>query len=118
MSYCITIYILSDNNPPVYKTCPTSITAFEDEIITWDRPEPYDNVAIKSEKFKSLHENNSKFKVGSHVVMYILTDDQGNIGICNFLVAIYERGNLTIRVSEWLLANVSAISWRKQFNFQ
>jgi hypothetical protein len=100
VSYCITIYILSDNNPPVYKTCPTSITAFEDEIITWDRPEPYDNVAIKSEKFKSLHENNSKFKVGSHVVMYILTDAQGNIGICNFLVAIYERGNLTIRVSE------------------
>ena len=81
-----------DNNPPVYKTCPTSIAAFEDEIITWDRPEPYDNVAIKTEKLKSLHENNSKFKVGSHVVMYILTDAQGNIGICNFLVAIYERG--------------------------
>ena len=107
MSYCITIYILSDNNPPVYKTCPTSIAAFEDEIITWDIPEPYDNVAIKSEKFKSLHENNSKFKVGSHVVMYILTDDQGNIGICNFLVAIYERGNLTIRVSEGLLLNAN-----------
>jgi hypothetical protein len=51
----------------------------------------------------------TKFKVGSHVVMYILTDDQGNIGICNFLVAIYERGNLTIRVSEWLLANVSGL---------
>jgi hypothetical protein len=39
--------------------------------------------------------------------MYILTDAQGNIGICNFLVAIYERGNLTIRVSEWLLANAN-----------
>ncbi|VDI36569.1 Hypothetical predicted protein [Mytilus galloprovincialis] len=81
-----------DNHPPIYSSCPADIAAFEDEIISWDKPEATDNIGIKSEKIISDYENDSKFPEGTHVVMYVSVDHEGNAGVCRFLVAIYKRG--------------------------
>lgn len=81
-----------DNHPPIYSSCPADIAAFEDEIISWDKPKATDNIGIKSEKIISDYENNSKFPEGTHVVMYVSVDHEGNVGVCRFLVAIYKRG--------------------------
>lgn len=87
----ITVHVV-DNHPPMYSTCPSEISAFEDEIISWDKPEASDNVGIKSESFISDYENNSKFPEGSHLLMYVAVDHEGNVGACRFLVAVYKRG--------------------------
>ncbi|XP_052088703.1 uncharacterized protein LOC127725641 isoform X21 [Mytilus californianus] len=87
----ITVHVV-DNHPPMYSTCPSEISAFEDEIISWDKPEASDNVGIKSERFISDYENNSKFPEGSHLLMYVAVDHEGNVGACRFLVAVYKRG--------------------------
>ncbi|XP_052088696.1 cysteine-rich motor neuron 1 protein-like isoform X14 [Mytilus californianus] len=88
----ITVHVV-DNHPPIYSSCPADIAAFEDEIISWDKPKATDNIGIKSEKIISDYENDSKFPEGTHVVMYVSVDHEGNVGVCRFLVAIYKRGS-------------------------
>ncbi|XP_076077348.1 uncharacterized protein LOC143047895 isoform X15 [Mytilus galloprovincialis] len=88
----ITVHVV-DNHPPMYSTCPSEISAFEDEIISWDKPEASDNVGIKKENFISDYENNSKFPEGSHLLMYVAVDHEGNVAACRFLVAVYKRGS-------------------------
>ncbi|XP_063405011.1 cysteine-rich motor neuron 1 protein-like isoform X11 [Mytilus trossulus] len=87
----ITVHVV-DNHPPMYSTCPSEISAFEDEVISWDKPEASDNVGIKKESFISDYENNSKFPEGSHLLMYVAVDHEGNVAACRFLVAVYKRG--------------------------
>ena len=77
----------------MYTTCPSTIAAFEDEVIIWDEPTATDNVGIKDTTFISDYPNNSKFPEGQHFLMYIAVDHEGNVGACKFLVAVYKRGN-------------------------
>ena len=91
-AFCrFTVHII-DNNPPLFDSCPSSIAAFEDEFIQWNAPKPIDNVAIKSTTFMSGYKNNTQFSVGSHILLYIASDHQDNIGACRFLVSVYKRG--------------------------
>lgn len=85
-------FVFEDNHPPVYNSCPSTITAYEEDVVSWSEPEVVDNVGIKSKKFISDYPNNSKFKEGAHVLMYVATDHEGNVGVCKFLVSVYKKG--------------------------
>ncbi|CAG2207741.1 unnamed protein product [Mytilus edulis] len=70
----ITVHVV-DNHPPMYSTCPSEISAFEDEIISWDKPEASDNVGIKKKilflimktiaNFQKAHICSSVYKRGT-----------------------------------------------------
>ncbi|KAL5010952.1 hypothetical protein ScPMuIL_013257 [Solemya velum] len=81
---------VEDYHMPSFTTCPAAITAWEDENIDWNEPEPTDNVGIADKRLMTPYPKGSRFEVGIHTVIIVAEDFDGNKDICIFTVTIVD----------------------------
>ena len=82
--------LISDDTPPKFLSCPADITAFTGEIISWVKPEAFDNVGVRR-LIEPYTVNGTIVGTGIHVFTYTAIDWSGNTAQCSFSVEIKSR---------------------------
>ncbi|XP_038056885.1 uncharacterized protein LOC119728647 isoform X2 [Patiria miniata] len=91
---CSFAVLVSDNEDPVFDTCPSDITLNEPLesfvnftiMVNWTRPGVTDNVGVV--RLDETHEPGSVFGIGSHLVTYTAYDAADNMATCQFNVIV------------------------------
>ncbi|XP_038075229.1 hyalin-like isoform X3 [Patiria miniata] len=91
---CSFAVLVSDNEDPVFDTCPSDITLNEPLesfvnftiMVNWTRPGVTDNVGVV--RLDVTHEPGSVFGIDSHLVMYTAYDAADNMATCQFNVIV------------------------------
>jgi len=87
--------IVNGTIPPTFTKCPTDITASSDPItcaaiVGWELPEAVSN-CNGTITYKSSHNPNSYFPLGTTMVTYVAKDLSGDSSICKFNVTVIDN---------------------------
>ena len=89
---CTTMITVRDTTPPIWNNCPDTITVQAGlgctATATWSSPVASDNCMIMS--LDSSHASGAVFGLGMTQVVYRATDQDGNVGTCNFFVSVVD----------------------------
>ena len=85
---------VEDQSDPVFTDCPSDIVISANEnceaVATWSAPEVTDNCTA-SPSIIQTHESGATFPLGTTIVTYTATDDEGNQAICSFSVIVEDQ---------------------------
>ncbi|XP_071961171.1 uncharacterized protein [Antedon mediterranea] len=90
---CIFEVVVTDNEEPYYEVCPNSFTVIASSTsneteVSWTVSTPRDNVEVVNET--RTHSTNDLFVIGTYAIRYEATDPSGNIGTCEFTLAVQD----------------------------
>ncbi|XP_071942900.1 hyalin-like [Antedon mediterranea] len=92
---CVFEVTVQDTEDPVFINCPMSpIEVVTDEgfayaNVSWDDPQPMDNSGMLT--VTQVNYPGDSFYVGTHSVNITAKDEDGNIGICTFVISVKDE---------------------------
>ncbi|XP_072051694.1 uncharacterized protein [Amphiura filiformis] len=87
---------VSDNQPPIIQSCPSSQSLFSPvggAQATWIEPTATDNVDPNPSLIRQTHTPDTFFQLGRTTVTYVFTDDANNAATCSFYVTVFSINN-------------------------
>ncbi len=88
---CVQTISLVDNEAPIIRNCPSDIRVTADAtcsaFVSWSVPTVSDNCGIKTFA-TNFGANSGFFGVGIHQIIYLATDDCGQVSKCSFLIIV------------------------------
>lgn len=91
VAYCSFTVKVVDVHSPKFRRCPSMISAFTDQKISWIAPSATDNVGVREVNLRSKYGNNTMFPKGKHYIEYSAKDFHENVAVCRIPVSVYER---------------------------
>ncbi|XP_038052340.1 uncharacterized protein LOC119725047 [Patiria miniata] len=91
---CSFTVIVYDTEDPVFPICPMSILQATDEgspfaTVSWTVPNVTDNSG-QTPTVEASDMPGDTFEIGSHTVTYLAEDNEGNTGLCSFVITVFD----------------------------